>query len=89
MRDTIVPRLMRRLAPSGTRADFLPAPSCWRLPRADEHRKQLMAGFEQAFKGRALPPLPQELAAALAEVRPARRRCCACVSASRRRSPTR
>ena len=30
-------------------------------------KKQLAAGFEDAFKGRALPPLPDELLAALVE----------------------
>lgn len=62
----ILPRLMRRFAASGKRTDLL---TCGRLldaaPSA-EHRRLLMTGFEEAFKGRALPPLPDELLDALA-----------------------
>jgi putative membrane-bound dehydrogenase-like protein len=67
LREAILPRLMRRFATVGKHADFL---ACARLLRAAptaEDRKQLMAGFEEAFKGRALPPLPEELASALAK----------------------
>jgi putative heme-binding domain-containing protein len=65
VRQHIVPRLMRRFAEAGTRQDLL---VCTRLlamaPSADDQRA-LMNGFEQAFAGRALPALPDELAAAL------------------------
>jgi len=62
----ILPRLMRCFAARGSRADLL---TCARLLDAapgDDDRRQLMSGFEEAFKGRALPPLPDELVAALA-----------------------
>ena len=62
----ILARLMRRFAAAGTRADLL---TCARLLDAApgiEHRKLLMAGFEEAFQGRALPPLPEPLLDALA-----------------------
>lgn len=66
MKQQILSRLMRRFAAKGSHADYL---ACARLldmaPTAD-HRKLLMAGFEEAFKGRALPPLPRELVASLA-----------------------
>lgn len=62
----ILPRVMRRFAATSARADLL---TCARLldtaPSA-EHRQLLMSGFEEAFKGRALPPLPEPLVEALA-----------------------
>jgi len=66
-KDHILGKLMRRFASTGTRNDLL---TCARLLGAapnDECRKLLMSGFEEAFKGRALPPLPDELIAALAK----------------------
>ena len=62
----ILGRLMRRFAAGGTRAELL---ICARLLDAApgiEQRRLLMAGFEEAFKGRALPPLPDALVEALA-----------------------
>jgi putative heme-binding domain-containing protein len=67
VRHHILGRLMRRFASRGTHADFLACAALLKRAPADEHRKLLMAGFEEAFKGRALPPLPAELASALAE----------------------
>ena len=66
-REGLLPKLMRRCAAKSTRADLL---GCARLinsaPGAEE-RKALLASFEQAFQGRALPALPDELVAALAK----------------------
>ena len=67
VRHHILGRLMRRLGSKGTRADFLACANLLKRAPRNEHRKLLMAGFEEAFKGRALPPLPHELASALAE----------------------
>jgi HEAT repeat protein len=66
LRDTILPKLMRRFATVGKNADFLDCAKLLREAPTADARKQLMAGFEEAFKGRALPPLPEELAKALA-----------------------
>jgi putative heme-binding domain-containing protein len=53
------------LASPETRAEFLALAKL--LKQApDAGRKQLVAGLEEAFKGRALPGLPEELLAALA-----------------------
>jgi putative heme-binding domain-containing protein len=55
---------MRRFAASGTRADFIAASTL--LRQADESiRPALVTVFENEFKGRALPPLPDELVTAL------------------------
>ncbi len=65
-REQIAARLMRRFATTGLRADLL---TCARLLEIvpAEVRPKLMEGFEEAFKGRALPTLPDELLAALAK----------------------
>jgi len=61
----ILPRLMRRFASTGQRADLA---ICARLlkqsPTADT-TKALMQGFEEAFQGRSLTNVPAELVAAL------------------------
>jgi putative heme-binding domain-containing protein len=67
MRDVIVPRLMRRFASSGTRADLLTCAKLLSAAPKPEHVKKLMEGFEQAFAGRTPPPLPKELDEALAK----------------------
>jgi putative heme-binding domain-containing protein len=67
LREAILPRLMRRFATVGKHADFLACAKLLRAAPSADDRKQLMAGFEEAFKGRALPPLPKELASALAD----------------------
>ncbi len=65
VREHIIPRIMRRFAASGTRADFLAAV---RLLNGtpDVTRAALVATFEGEFIGRSLPPFPDELIAALA-----------------------
>lgn len=62
----ILPRLMRRFASKATRADLLVCAELFNAAPSDEHRKLLLGGFEKAFEGRALPPLPDELTRALA-----------------------
>ena len=62
----ILSRLMRRFAAAGTRKDLL---ACARLLDASpspKHTRLLMAGFEEAFAGRALAALPEELLKSLA-----------------------
>jgi putative heme-binding domain-containing protein len=57
----ILPRLMRRFAAGESRADLLVCAKLLDTAPSPEHRKLLMSGFEEAFKGRALPPLPEAL----------------------------
>jgi putative heme-binding domain-containing protein len=59
-------RLMRRFAAAGTRKDLLTCAKLLRLSPSREHSAKLMGGFEDAFKGRALTGLPDELIAAMA-----------------------
>lgn len=65
-RDSLNPKLMRRCAAKGTRADLLACAKLLDSAPADQ-RKPLLAAFEEAFKGRALPQLPDELVASLAK----------------------
>jgi putative heme-binding domain-containing protein len=62
----ILPRLMRRFAAAGSRTDLLTCARLLESAPSAENRRALMVGFEEAFKGRALPPLPDPLLDALA-----------------------
>lgn len=67
-RDELAQRLMRRLAASGVRRDLI---RCARLLRAAPDRQAsdlLLAGFETAYRGRAMAALPAELIEAMAQV---------------------
>jgi putative heme-binding domain-containing protein len=56
---------MRRFAAAGTRADFLRCARLLELAPDAASREKLLAGFEEAFKGRPLTGLPDELIAEL------------------------
>jgi putative heme-binding domain-containing protein len=67
VQQTILERLMRRFAQSGTQRDLL---ACARLLRQAPDRtgvEALLKGFEAAFQGRSLATLPSELVLALTE----------------------
>jgi putative heme-binding domain-containing protein len=62
----ILPRLMRRFAASDDRGDLLVCARLLETAPGVEQKRALMIGFEAAFKGRALPSLPEPLLEALA-----------------------
>ncbi|MGE3310707.1 MAG: PVC-type heme-binding CxxCH protein [Limisphaerales bacterium] len=66
VRQHLVPRLMRRFAASGTRQELSACAALLELAPEDADRAALMAGFEDAFKGRPVPALPEDLLKALA-----------------------
>jgi putative membrane-bound dehydrogenase-like protein len=66
VKEQMLPKLIRRFASKGSRADLLVCARLLRAAPTDEHRRLLLDGFEAAFKGRPLPPLPDELSQALA-----------------------
>ncbi|MBX3742991.1 MAG: c-type cytochrome [Akkermansiaceae bacterium] len=68
VRTHITPRLMRRFAAAGTRTDLIRAARLLALAPTPEDKAALMDGFAQAFQGRALPPLPPELAEEMAKL---------------------
>ncbi|MHA3771251.1 PVC-type heme-binding CxxCH protein [Verrucomicrobiota bacterium sgz303538] len=66
-KQVILPRLMRRFAAAGGRNDLLTCARLLESAPTPAHRQLLMTGFEEAFKGRALPALPEPLVQALAQ----------------------
>jgi putative membrane-bound dehydrogenase-like protein len=63
--DYILPRIARRYAVEGKRADLLLAAELFRLAPSPKHAAKLMKGIEEAFRGRPMPALPDELVAAI------------------------
>lgn len=61
----IAGNLMQRYAQSGSRQDLLTCAKLFSLSPDEKSNKLLMAGFENAFKGRSLTDLPGELVTAL------------------------
>jgi hypothetical protein len=62
----ILPRLARRLAASEKRQDMVLLANLLRLAPGKPQTEQLMKGFEEAFRGRAMTSLPEELITAIA-----------------------
>jgi putative membrane-bound dehydrogenase-like protein len=63
----ILHRLMRRYAASGSRKDLVTCAKLLNLAPGDDQRKALMSGFEEAFQGRPLSGLPDELVEAMSK----------------------
>jgi putative membrane-bound dehydrogenase-like protein len=64
--EHILWRVMKRFALEGRRQDLLQCAQLLRLAPSPDHAAKLMKGFEEAFRGRALVGLPDELLAAMA-----------------------
>ena len=64
--EHILSRLMRRYAAPGTRKDLLTCARLLDLSPSPKHTKLLMTGFEEAFAGRPLTGLPDELIKSIA-----------------------
>jgi putative heme-binding domain-containing protein len=62
----LLSRLMRRYAAAGSRKDLLTCAKLLELSPSPKHTQLLMTGFEEAFSGRSLTGLPDELVAAMA-----------------------
>jgi len=65
VREHILNRVMRRFAASGSRQDLLACARLLELAPTQADKAELMKGFEEAFQGRSLASLPDELAAAI------------------------
>jgi len=61
----LLDRLMRRFAQAGTRKDLQACARLFELSPSVAHSRRLMAGFELAFRGRALAGLPAPLIQAM------------------------
>ncbi len=66
VQEHLLPRLMRRFATEGRRADLLVCAQLLRLAPTPAQCVPLMKGFEEAYRGRELAGLPDELLQALA-----------------------
>lgn len=64
---TLLPRIARRLALDGRRQDLLHLAGLLRRAPGRAHQARLLAGFEEAYRGRALGGIPAELLSAIAE----------------------
>lgn len=65
MRETILSRLMRRFASAGRREDLLVCAQLFALSPGAGHTATLTRGFEEAFQGRPMTALPEELLTAM------------------------
>ncbi|HQU43160.1 MAG TPA: c-type cytochrome, partial [Pirellulales bacterium] len=63
----ILHRLMRRYAATGSRKDLVVCAKLLNMATGDEQRKALMRGFEDAYQGRPLAGLPDELVDAMSK----------------------
>jgi putative membrane-bound dehydrogenase-like protein len=65
--DQILSRLMQRFAATGQRKDLLVCARLLKLSPGKDATARLMQGFEEAFRGRTLAGIPDELAKAFEE----------------------
>ena len=65
--DVIAERLMKRYALAGTRSDLLSAAKLLNAAPDKQSIDRLLKGFEEAFQGRSLAGIPDELVNALAK----------------------
>jgi putative heme-binding domain-containing protein len=68
VREHLLHRLMRRYAMAGTRKDLQTCAALLKLSPSDDHSKLLLRGFEEAYQGRAMTNLPDELVEAMARL---------------------
>lgn len=66
VQEHLLPRLMRRFALEGRRQDLMVCAQLLRLAPTRRHAAFLMKGFEEAYRGRELVDLPDELSKAMA-----------------------
>lgn len=64
--EHILSRLMRRFAMEGKRDDLLMCAKLLRIAPLPRHASKLMIGFGEAYRGRSIMELPNELLAAMA-----------------------
>ncbi|MDP1592176.1 MAG: hypothetical protein Q8M07_30730 [Prosthecobacter sp.] len=62
----VLPRVVRRFAVDGKRQELLLVAQLLKLAPGKEQATQLLKGFEEAFRGRAMTGLPEELITAMA-----------------------
>ncbi len=65
--EHILPRVMRWFASKGGRQNLLACARLLKIAPKPEHAARLLAGFEEAYKGRPMNDLPPQLAKALVD----------------------
>ena len=68
VREQILPRLSRRLAVDGRRQDLILLANLLAFAETKDQTDALLRGYEEAFRGRTIPAIPDELAKELAKV---------------------
>jgi putative heme-binding domain-containing protein len=63
--EHVLPRLVRRLAVEGKHQDLVRVARLLRLAPGKSQAEQLLVGFEEAYRGRSMTGLPDELVAAI------------------------
>jgi putative heme-binding domain-containing protein len=66
--ETILARLMKRFAMAGSQKDYQTCIELFRLAPEKKQGQILLKGFEEAFKGRTIAGLPNELLAEIAKL---------------------
>jgi putative heme-binding domain-containing protein len=66
--QVILPRLMKRFALPGSQKDYETCGALFRLAPAKNDGQMLLKAFEEAFKGRSIAGLPQELLVEIARL---------------------
>lgn len=66
--ETILPRLMKRFAMAGTQKDYQACVELFRMAPEKKHGQILVKGFEEAFKGRSIAGLPNDLIEQIAKL---------------------
>ncbi len=66
--QTILSRLMQRFAMAGSQKDYQTCVELFRLAPEIKHGQLLLKGFEEAFKGRSIAGLPDELLKEIAKL---------------------
>ena len=67
VQEHLLPRIARRFSVEGKRQDLLQLAKLLRLAPGPEQAAKLLAGFEEAYRGRTMTTLPEELLTAMAE----------------------
>jgi putative membrane-bound dehydrogenase-like protein len=65
--EHLLPRLARRFAVDGRRHELLRVARLLRMAPGREQVEAILKGFEEAYRGRAMTALPEELVAAMAD----------------------
>ena len=67
VKEQLLPRIARRFAVEGKRQDLLQLAKLLRLAPGPEQAGRLLIGFEEAYRGRTMTALPEELLTAIAD----------------------